>query len=510
MTAWQPTSKDLDQIRQAQLTPEAVAGQLEKFMRGTTPVQLLKPCTRGDGIEDLAGEHQKELIALYEASRDQLDVLKFVPASGAATRMFKSWFNLIEASAETPPDVWQKFADTLPSYAFADALEKRLQTRDIDMRQGFREGKAKEIMAAVITEDGLNYGHLPKALLLFHRYAGQVRTAMEEHFVEAAAYARGRDNLCRIHFTVSPEFRAPIQRLLDRIIPEYELLCGVTYHVELSEQKAETDTVAVDLENCPFRDEKGDLVFRPAGHGALLMNLNELNADVIFIKNIDNIAHESFIKATADSKKMLAGCLLQHRKRVFGYLEQLSQENVTVKIIDEISIYCTSFLHLSLPVDFPARTPADKVALLFTLLNRPLRVCGMVRNTGEPGGGPFWVKQKNGESSLQIIEQFQVDGNDAAQMTIWSASTHFNPVDLVCSIRDYRGRKFDLAEFADQDAVCISVKSEKGRALKALELPGLWNGAMAGWISLFLEVPLETFNPVKTVEDLLRREHRPA
>jgi hypothetical protein len=333
---------------------------------------------------------------------------------------------------------------------------------------------------------------------------------MEEHFVEAAAYARGRDNLCRIHFTVSPEFRAPIQRLLDRIIPEYELLCGVTYHVELSEQKAETDTVAVDLENCPFRDEKGDLVFRPAGHGALLMNLNELNADVIFIKNIDNIAHESFIKATADSKKMLAGCLLQHRKRVFGYLEQLSQENVTVKIIDEISIYCTSFLHLSLPVDFPARTPADKVALLFTLLNRPLRVCGMVRNTGEPGGGPFWVKQKNGESSLQIIEQFQVDGNDAAQMTIWSASTHFNPVDLVCSIRDYRGRKFDLAEFADQDAVCISVKSEKGRALKALELPGLWNGAMAGWISLFLEVPLETFNPVKTVEDLLRREHRPA
>lgn len=333
---------------------------------------------------------------------------------------------------------------------------------------------------------------------------------MEEHFVEAAGYARGRGDHCRIHFTVSPEFQTPIRQHLDRIIPEYESAYGVRYTVELSEQRASTDTIAVDLENLPFRDDQGRLVFRPAGHGALLYNLNDLDADLVFIKNIDNVAHERFINFTIISKKVLAGCLLFHRKKIFDYLEKLGRQDVTTALISEISEYCRTSLHLYLPAHFSQLSLKEKCTVLFSVLNRPIRVCGMVRNMGEPGGGPFWVEKETGEITLQIIEQFQVDPQDHEQMEIWKSSTHFNPVDLVCSIRDYTGRKFDLGRFADQDAVCISAKSEKGRALKALELPGLWNGSMGRWITLFVDVPLETFNPVKTVEDLLRKEHQPA
>ncbi len=504
--------EDVRQIADEGLTTGQIFSQLEKFRQGTTPVRLLKPCRPDDGIVCLTEEMKQALIARYDTAASELEILKFVPASGAATRMFKDWFGLLERH-DSSPEIEQAlhhFAETIHAYAFATNLEQTLRVGKIDLDEYLGQGKIKEIMAFVLGEDGMNYGNLPKALLTFHQYADKSRTALEEHFVEAAGYARSRGGICRLHFTVSEEFQKVVARHVGRVIGEYQQQHRAGFQVDFSIQKPSTNTLAVDLENRPFRNDQGRLVFRPAGHGALLYNLNDLDADLVFIKNIDNVSHDRLLPEVIPYKKALAGYLLKIQEQIFHYLELLSETDMTVQMIEGIRDYCGKNLQLSLPVHFSDRSPAEQKQILFNLLNRPIRICGMVKNTGEPGGGPFWVVDEQRQTSRQIIEQFQINAQDEEQLKIWSSSTHFNPVDLVCSIKDFRGTKFDLFRYADQNAVCISVKSEKGRSLKALELPGLWNGAMAHWITVFVEVPIITFNPVKTVEDLLRKEHLPA
>jgi hypothetical protein len=512
MTAIELTPDDLQQIEAEGLTTDQVRQQLEKFKKGTTPVKLLKPCIPGDGITCVSKEKINALIGRYDAMSDKLDILKFVPASGAATRMFKDWFGLLERQNTSPEDeqAFRYFAESVRTYAFSANLEQALKARNIDMDGYLRQGKIREIMAAVLFADGLNYGHLPKALITFHQYAGKRRTALEEHFVESAVYGRSRGGICNIHFTISEEFQRSVARHVGQVIGQYQEQFMAVFQVEFSIQKPSTNTIAVNLENRPFRDEQDRLVFRPAGHGALLHNLNELDADLIFIKNIDNVVHERLLTETIAHKKLLAGYLLTLQEQIFRYLEILSGRAPSASIIEEIAVYYTQTLGLYLPSIYASLPDVQRADMLFSILNRPIRVCGMVKNTGEPGGGPFWTVDGQGEISRQIIEQFQIDGKNAEQLKVWSSSTHFNPVDLACGIKDYRGRKFDLFSYADQNAICISVKSEKGRSLKALELPGLWNGSMAHWITIFIEVPIITFNPVKTVEDLLRKEHLPA
>ncbi len=508
MTKSELTPADLRQLEQEGLTREDVTSQLEKFRFGTTPVTLLKPCTPGDGIEDLSETEKAECIARYETAAPSLDILKFVPASGAATRMFKDWFKTIDEN-DDQDGVLARFAAGAYDYAFSADLEAILHEHGIDLRQWLALGRIREAMAAVLLEHGLNYGRLPKALLRFHRYGDRSRTALEEHLVEAAGYARSGGNLCRLHFTVSPEFIDPVRRHVGDVAEAYASEFGVRYDITLSVQSPATNTIAVDPDNRLFRDERGCLVLRPGGHGALLYNLNALEADLIFIKNIDNVAHDRFKEPSYAARKALAGFLLIRRERIFRYLEALARANAAARTLSEISDFCRDILHMTLPDGYRTLSAGEKRTFLQDRLDRPIRVCGMVRNTGEPGGGPFWVRERNGDITRQIIEQFQVNEESPGQQAIWSSSTHFNPVDLVCATRNWQGGKFDLSAFADQNAVCISRKTEKGRALKALELPGLWNGSMARWITLFVEMPLITFNPVKSVEDLLRREHQP-
>ena len=504
------TPADLQQVEQEGLTLFQVREQLEKFRQGTTPVRLLKPCTPGDGILCPAEREKYDIIKRYDEISRTLDIVKFVPASGAATRMFKDWFGLLERGTMAEGETFRHFIETIRNYPFIEELKAVLRKRNIILDEWFREEKVQDILESVLLEPGLNYGYLPKALILFHRYPDGCRTSLEEHFVEAAGYARSVNDLCRIHFTVSEEHLARMRDYIRQTTSTYETKYGVHYRVDLSVQKSSTNTIAVDMDNRPFRDDRGRLVFRPAGHGALLFNLNDLDADIVFIKNIDNVSHDRLQDLSNPFKKLLAGWLLTVQERIFSYLRMISEEKVSSKAMEEISDYCRRDLQIQLPDEFETFPDREKKSFLFSTLNRPIRICGMVKNTGEPGGGPFWVMDEKGAISRQIIEQFQIDGGNPEQVKIWSSSTHFNPVDLVCGMRDYRGVKFDLLRYADQKAVCISVKSEKGRSLKALELPGLWNGSMAGWITLFVEVPIETFNPVKTVEDLLRKEHLPA
>ena len=507
MTDLHLTDSDLQQIEKENLTVGAIQEHLQKFIQGTTPITLVRPCTPKDGIECPSAEIRRQWINNYDALVDTLKVVKFVPASGAATRMFKNWFNIIYEEGQNHGVSLRQVGETIKKYPFIRHLEEKIHEQNADLDQWLQKGEIKKILEAILLEKGLNYGHAPKALIKFHRYGDAARTSLEEHLVEAAGYGRSRGNTSRIHVTVSAEFLGPVKDHLQEIIPEYERKYATSYQVELSIQKPATNTIAVGMENRPFRDEEGKLLFRPGGHGALLENLADIDADLVFIKNIDNVSQERMQGINQSSKKMLAGLLLAVQERIFSSLAFLAAGNVTADKLKEIYEYCHQTLHLHLPEELLLSPQKEQVEILFAAMNRPLRVCGMVKNTGEPGGGPFWVRDEKGHISRQIIEQFQVNSSDPGQMKIWSSSTHFNPVDLVCGIKDFRGNSFDLKDFADQQAVCITVKSEKGRFLKALELPGLWNGAMAYWISLFVDVPTETFTPVKIVEDLLREEH---
>lgn len=499
---------DIRQIRERGLTEADVLNQLETFRRGVKPLVIDRPCTVGDGIEPIAPERMKGWAALHDAAAAAGRMMVFVPASGAATRMFRDWYRVLDAGGFASPEAAEEFAATLPEYAFYGDLEAVLHREGTEVDTLLRERNHAHIIGRILSPQGLNYGQLPKALLKFHAAADGARTALEEHLLEAAHYVSSSAGLCRVHFTVSGEHLEAVQYHLREVGPRCETMLGVRFRVTFSPQSPSTDTLAVDLENRPFRTPEGRLVFRPGGHGALLSNLDDVGGDLVFIKNIDNIVPDRLKDGTVRYKKVLGGILVALQGEVYRFQRRLWVGGCGERDLSEIVRFCEEKLHVGFPSGFERRSLSDRSAFLQSKLARPLRVCGMVRNEGEPGGGPFWVLGDDGAPSLQIVEAFQVDAESDVQKARWAAATHFNPVDLVCGVRDASGTPYDLSRFVDHRTACITEKSEKGRDLKALELPGLWNGAMAFWNTVFVEVPIETFNPVKTVTDLLRPCHR--
>jgi hypothetical protein len=509
-SAW--SARDLERIFSEGLTVEEAERELALFQRGVSPVRLNRPCREGDGIVSLGAAEEEELIKVYEEALRTKRFIKFVPASGAASRMFKEWYRWLAVGGFPDKAEGDAFVHDLKRYSFFSDLQTILAAQRRHPEEPIEKREHATILRLILTEEGLNYGGLPKALLKFHAYPEGCRTPLEEHLVEAAFYARDGQNLARLHFTVSSEHQNAVRKHLQQVIGAYESRLNTVFEVGLSIQSTGTNTLAVDLEKRPFRDEEGGLVFRPGGHGSLLANLNDLDADIVFLKNIDNCVPDRLKPETVHWKKILAGYLITLQDGIFDRLRLLSAGNPGEADLAQIARFCQKKLHLVIPTGFPKRSPAERRSFLFEKLNRPLRVCGMVKNEREPGGGPFWVDHSDGTGalSLQIVEESQIDRDDPGQRTLWESSTYFNPVDLVCGIRDYRGEKFDLTRFIDQDWSTISRKSEQGRDLLALERPGLWNGSMAYWNTLFVEVPLITFNPVKSVTDLLRPQHLPS
>jgi hypothetical protein len=491
------------------LTVAEAERQMEIFRRGLPRVRLNRACRVGDGIVLLQEEEKAGLLGACEEAVRTRRLMKFVPASGAATRMFREWHLALEEKAFTG-ESGERFLEDLRRYAFFGDLEAVVAAKGGELRDLIGKRDAAAVLKWILAEEGLHYGRLPKALLKFHAYPGKCRTPLEEHLVEAALYARDAGNVSRVHFTVSPEHESGVRGLLSRVIREYERRLETVFSVGLSTQDPATNTLAADPGLDPFRNGEGELVFRPGGHGSLLANLGALEADIVFLKNIDNCVPDRLKPETVLWKKLLAGHLTVLQERVFSSLRLLEGGGGPEGDLERISLFCRRGLNIALPDGFRDWPAEGRRSFLFEKLNRPLRVCGMVKNEGEPGGGPFWVEDPEKGSSLQIVEEFQIDRDSAAQRSVWASSTHFNPVDLVCGIRDYRGKKFNLEAFVDPETASISRKSEKGRELLALERPGLWNGGMAFWNTVFVEVPLATFNPVKTVSDLLRPQHLPA
>jgi hypothetical protein len=464
-----------------------------------------------DGITVLQPSALEALGNLYAQAVSAGRVMKFVPASGAATRMFQALISYCERqeAADSKPDKdVSHFINNLQRFAFYDDLQAAIQRHRGEGAAYLAHGQYTELLTYLLTPQGLNYANLPKILLKFHRYDDHCRTPLEEHLVEAAAYALDRHQVARLHVTVTPAHAEAVRAHIEASQRRYER-DSLRYEIDLSVQSPATDTIAVDPDNNPFRNEQGHLLFRPGGHGALLANLQALAADIVFIKNIDNVVPDHLKDVTYRYKRALGGYLVRLQQQIFAYLEHLAAGRVDAGLLEEIRTFAQRELAIVVPPGLQHAPRHEHIRFLYDRLNRPLRVCGMVRNEGEPGGGPFWVEHPDGSPLRQIVEASQVDTALPEQRALLAASTHFNPVDLVCGVRDYRGQPFDLQRFADPDTGFISHKTYAGRPLKALELPGLWNGAMAYWNTVFVEVPLSTFSPVKTVLDLLRPEHQP-
>lgn len=499
------TDRDLQQMAELGIAPEEAARQIELFRNPPPHTRVLRPCRLGDGIRSISPAEHAPLLAIFEDAVRKGRIGKLVPASGAATRMFKE---LLAFGAELSAAV-QTFFDNLDRFAFRDDLAAALAADGIDLDAAQR-GEHRLVLSTLLDGAGLGYAELPKGLLPFHRYPEGPRTPFEEHLVEAAAVASSEEGLCRLHFTVSPEHHESFVSLLDRVRPVYEALFGCRFEVSFSTQHHSTDTLAVDLENRPFRLADGSLLFRPGGHGALLDNLNALGHrgwDIVLLKNIDNVVPDSRKEIVHLWRRILGGFLVSLQERTSRLLDRLANvEDETA--VEEAGETLEKALSRPLPKSFAPMSSGEKRRFLIGALDRPLRVCGVVRNQGEPGGGPFWVESSAGEISPQIVEISQIDSKDSEQRAILEASTHFNPMDIACALRDRRGQPYELHRYVDPSTVFIAEKSHDGRPLKALERPGLWNGAMAGWNTVFAEVPDATFAPVKTVLDLLRPEHQ--
>jgi hypothetical protein len=514
------TRKDLEQIRGMGLTPEKVLAQIEAFRKGFPFLQLDRPCTVQDGIAVLAPEHIASYGETLNRARLSGRAMKFVPASGAASRMFRLLLAFhrehetiraqeVAAGAQKgDPDCKDmlRFMKGIKAFAFYEDLKAVMARDGLDAESLIRNGEFKEILEYLLTPKGLDLTNLPKGLIKFHDYGELAsRTPFEEHLVEAVEYVRDQRGRTRLHFTVSPEHEGTIKGHVEEAQRRFQKP-DLHFDVAFSTQSPSTDTIAVDMDNKPFRDDRGRLVFRPGGHGVLLENLDRLGGDIVFIKNIDNVLPDHRKEDTYIFKKALGGLLVGLQEKVFFHLGNLLAAGVEDIRVREASAFAREHLAFPVPEELSRE---EKIARLVSRLNRPIRVCGMVKNEGEPGGGPFWVRHKDGTLSRQIVEASQVDMNSPGQRKIWESSTHFNPVDLVCALRDHQGKPFPLQEFVDPDTGFISTKSMEGRDLKALEVPGLWNGAMARWNTVFVEVPLSTFSPVKTLLDLLRKEHQP-
>lgn len=497
------TSQDLKQIKALGLTKRDVEKQLAVYARGPGYLKLNRPCVPGDGILSVGPAQRKKLVRQYETEAAHHKLLKFVPASGAASRMFAQWFSAAERGS---------FGDSKSDLSFSRDLKKMpffsLLEQDHKANLLLKQKNISGLLNYILTEEGLHYGWLPKALISFHAYPdGELRTALEEHLVEAASYICDSQGRCHLHMTLSEEHIKKVTAKIREVKSKYENRFQARLKVDHSIQLPSTNILAVNEDLSPFRDNSGHLVFRPGGHGALLENLGSLDADFIFVKNIDNIVPENYLKKILPYKKMLGGLALNIRQRVFSQLRDLEKTGVTEEKMGACAQFCRETLNIVFAPDFEKMTPAQKKKKILSLLDRPLRICGMVRNEGEPGGGPFWVEEKDGTQTLQIVESAHVNPKDSGQQAIWQEARYFNPVDMVCCIKNYRGQKFDLKKFVDTDACLIIAKTDKGRKLLAQELPGLWNGGMAKWNTVFVELPIAVFNPVKTVCDLLRPQH---
>ena len=503
------SQQDLKQLAQKGITEAQIERQLGEFKTGFPFLKLEGAAAIGKGIVAPADAERKAYVEAWQQYKAAgKKVVKFVPASGAASRMFKDMFAFVDADYDVPTtDFEKKYFDNIEKFAFYAELDAVCQKNE---GKGIKElmaaGNYKAVAANMLKAEGLNYGQLPKGLLLFHNYPEGPRTPMEEHLVEGALYAASNGE-AHVHFTVSHEhmelFKAKVAQKADLYAQKY----GISYDISFSEQKPSTDTIAANPDGTPFRNSDGSLLFRPGGHGALIENLNEIEADVIFVKNIDNVVPDRMKGDTVEWKQIIAGVLVTLQKKAFEYLQLLDTGKYTHDQVEEMIRFVQHDLCCR-KADIKELEDAELVIYLREKLNRPMRVCGVVKNVGEPGGGPFLTYNQDGTVSLQILESSQIDKSNKEYMEMFTKGTHFNPVDLVCAVKDYQGKPFDLPKFVDPTTGFISQKSKSGKELQALELPGLWNGAMSNWNTVFVEVPLSTFNPVKTVNDLLREQHQ--
>ena len=503
------TEQDLKQIKQKGISEEKLNNQLEQFKTGFPFLRLEAAAAIGKGImAPTAEERQQYVNAWNQYKAEGRRVVKFVPASGAASRMFKDMFAFVDASYDVPTTDFEKhYFDNIQKFAFYDALNAACQKNlGKDIPTLLAEGQYKAVAAQMLKAEGLNYGQLPKGLLLFHNYPEGPRTPMEEHLVEGALYAASNGE-AHVHFTVSHEHMELFKQKVAEKADLYARKYGIKYDITFSEQKPSTDTVAANADNTPFRNDDGTLLFRPGGHGALIEDLNEIEADVIFVKNIDNVVPDRLKDDTVEWKQVIAGVLVTLQQKAFEYLRLIDTGKYSHEQIEEMIRFVQQDLCCR-KHDIKNLEDAELVIYLRKKLNRPMRVCGVVKNVGEPGGGPFLTYNQDGTVSLQILESSQIDKSNKEYMDMFTKGTHFNPVDLVCAVKDYKGQPFNLPEYVDKTTGFISSKSKSGKELKALELPGLWNGAMSDWSTVFVEVPLSTFNPVKTVNDLLREQHQ--
>ncbi len=515
------TEVERQQLASLGISEDQIRRQIALFQQPPFSLTLARPCTPGDGIRRISPAEIAKYLKMHQEAAAAGRFSKFVPASGAASRMFQVLHLFSQAHDQDMAAINRKaqegdatardfvwFLENFHAFPFYADLKEVMAKEGHDLDQLLKVGRFRPILEYLLDDRGLNYAALPKGLLKFHCYFTGCRTPVEEHLLEAAQYTKDCRGVCRLHFTISPEHEPRFRKLLEEVVPRCEQECQAVYEIGFSFQKPSTDTIAVDLENRPFRDNRGRLLFRPGGHGALLANLQDLNADLVYIKNIDNIAPDHRKEPVFLWNRVLGGYLVDLQNGVHHHVGHLRSAGGSTAVPEALTFYRDA-LGLSPPEGFEAWNPADQKDYLFQKLHRPLRVCGMVPNVGEPGGGPFWVVGADHSLSCQIVEQAQVNLDDPGQAAFWRAATHFNPVNLICALRDDRGNGYDLSRYIDPRAVLISRKSKDGRVLKALELPGLWNGAMADWITVFVEVPGSTFCPVKTVADLLRAEHQP-
>ncbi len=501
------TQHDSEKLALHLTNEEKMQKQIDRFKKGFPFLEIKSAASIGNGILQFEDKEIDEYTHLWDEYKSKgHKILKFVPASGAATRMFKDLYTMLSAEYDTPQtDAEKKFFDNIDRFAFYNSLNgicKDVFGKNVPMM--LEMGEYKNIIQGLLNPKGLNYGSLPKGLILFHKYKEGNRTPVGEHLTEGVDYIKDENNKVCLHFTVSPEHLPLFELLVAARKTGYGQKLGVEYEISYSIQKHSTDTIAVTPDNEPFRNEHGEILFRPGGHGALIENLNEIDSDVVFIKNIDNVVSDRLKEENARYKKLLAGILVKTQRQIFEYLEMLEEGNYTDDKLTEMLDFTKKVLFI---------TPSEVQQLeslpeyLKRKLNRPIRVCGMVKNQGEPGGGPFIAKNSDGSYSLQILESSQIDKNNVEAVNVFKNGTHFNPVDIVCGLKNYKGEKFDLTKYVDAETGFISEKTYNGKALKALELPGLWNGGMSDWNTIFVEVPIITFNPVKTVNDLLRPEH---
>ncbi len=503
------TQQDLKQLAQKGISEQQIETQLGQFKTGFPFLKLEAAAAIGHGIvapDNKEGKQYVEAWQQYKAAGKR--VVKFVPASGAASRMFKDMFAFVDADYDKPTtDFEKKYFDNIEKFAFYGELDAVCQKNNgKGIKALMAEGNYKAVAANMLKAEGLNYGQLPKGLLLFHNYPEGPRTPMEEHLVEGALYAASNGE-AHVHFTVSHEHMELFKQKVAQKADYYAQKYGIHYDITFSEQKPSTDTVAANPDGTPFRNSDGSLLFRPGGHGALIENLNEIESDVIFVKNIDNVVPDRLKGDTVLWKQIIAGVLVTLQKKAFDYLNLLDSGKYSHEQIEEMIRFVQQDLCCR-KADIKELEDAELVIYLRNKLNRPMRVCGVVKNVGEPGGGPFLTYNQDGTVSLQILESSQIDKSNTAYMEMFTKGTHFNPVDLVCAVKDYKGNAFDLPKYVDPSTGFISQKSKNGKELQALELPGLWNGAMSNWNTVFVEVPLSTFNPVKTVNDLLREQHQ--